>query len=172
MMDLGLRIGYALLLGIVALYALFQKHLLPHWLAKIVSRIFFLPTFPITALLRLGNYWSEIDETILLGCAPMGFLRHPQELYRLGVRGVINTCYEYAGPCSAYRNLYMKQLRLPVVDHCEPTVEQMIEAVAFIEYHCERKQRVYIHCKAGHGRSAAIALCWLIARHPSTPVQV
>jgi hypothetical protein len=42
----------------------FQKKMLPKWLTKVVSRVYFWPTFPITALLRTGNYWTPIDDTV------------------------------------------------------------------------------------------------------------
>lgn len=29
-----------------------------------------------------------------------------------------------------------------------------------------------VHCKAGHGRSAAVALCWLIKRNPGVATHV
>lgn len=143
-------------------YTMFQKKLLPLQISKIVSKMFFFPTFPFTVILRLGNYWTTIDDTLILGCAPMGFLGHPDDLYKIGVRGVVNMCYEYAGPKSHYERLGIKQLHLPTCDHFEPSVENMKEAVTFIQYHKERGEKVYLHCKAGHGRAASIALCWLM----------
>ena len=51
--------GKRLLLGSMAttaiMYILFQKNLLPKSVSAFVSKVLFLPTFPITALLRLGN---------------------------------------------------------------------------------------------------------------------
>ena len=49
----------------------FQKKLFPKWLTKILSSFYFWPTFPVTALLRTGNYWTPIDETV----CPVCFLR-------------------------------------------------------------------------------------------------
>ncbi len=93
----------------------------------------------------------------------MDFLDHPKKLFSdHGVRGVVNMCAEYSGPIDAYAKLDMKQLRLPTVDHYESTLDQMIEGVQFIEKFKAKKEKVYIHCKAGHGRAAAMALCWLI----------
>lgn len=143
-------------------YFLFQKHLLPDSCAKVVSKILFYPTFPITVLLRLGNYWTKVDDTLILGCAPMGFMGHPDQLHSLGVRGVINMCYEYDGPKAYYSRLGMKQLHLPTIDHCEPSVEKLKDAVEFIKLHKSRGEKVYVHCKAGHGRAASVALSWLI----------
>ena len=92
----------------------------------------------------------------------MHYLGHPQALYNIHIRGAVNMCSEYSGPESAYKDLGIKQLRLPSVDHYEPNFEYMQDAVRFIEEFKNRKEKVYIHCKAGHGRAASIALGWLI----------
>lgn len=92
----------------------------------------------------------------------MSFMGHPQALHNIHVRGVVNMCSEYAGPEAAYKELRMKQLRLPSVDHYEPDLQYMKDAVQFIEDCKSKNEKVYIHCKAGHGRAASIALCWLM----------
>jgi atypical dual specificity phosphatase len=74
---------------------------------------------------------------------------------------------EYQGPISYYSELGMKQLRLPTVDHYEPSVENMKDAVKFIKEYKLRNEKVYIHCKAGHGRAASIALCWMMSENPT-----
>lgn len=148
---------------------MFQKKMFSKQNTQIVSAIFFYPTFPITALLRLGNYWTKIDDVVVLGCAPMslpfGIIDHPSMLYKLGVRGVINMCTEYSGPVTSYQTLGMEQLRLPTVDHFEPTVDQFEEAVLFIEKHRSLGNKVYVHCKAGHGRAASVVQCWLMTQN-------
>jgi len=48
----------------------------------------------------------------------------------------------------------------------------MKEAVAFIKEYQERNEIVYVHCKAAHGRAAAIALCWLASENKNTSLQV
>lgn len=161
------------LFGTAALtWILFQKKLLPKPVSRIVSKAFFLPTFPITAMMRVGNYWTKVDDTLILGCAPMGFMGHPDKMYKLGVRGVINMCYEYGGPTSYYERLGMKQLYLPTVDHFEPTLESMKAAVDFIKEHKERGEKVYVHCKAAHGRAASIALCWMMMQDGDKTAEV
>jgi hypothetical protein len=127
------RFVVGLAFSTVLTYVLFQKKMLPKPVSKVVSRMFFLPTFPVTALLRLGNYWTVVDESVYLGCAPMAIAGHPEKMQKMGVRGVINMCYEYAGPKDAYASLGMRQLHLPVVDHFEPSLAQLQEAVAFIQ---------------------------------------
>lgn len=167
----GMRIMFGFFSISAITYVLFQKKLLPKSITKLVARLFFYPTFPITALLRLNNYWTQIDDSLILGCAPMNILGHPDALYRLGVRGVINMCDEYGGPQERYDSLGIKQLRLMTVDHFEPSVSHMQEAVKFIAAMQKKNERVYVHCKAGHGRAAAIALCWQLHKNPELSAQ-
>ena len=128
--------------------------------------------FFLSAILRIGNYWTKVDDTLILGCAPMGFLGHPDALYGLGVRGVVNMCYEYSGPKANYAKLGIKQLHLPTVDHTEPSVECLKDAVEFIKEHKKRGEKVYVHCKAGHGRAASVALSWLISENADKSAKV
>jgi hypothetical protein len=65
----------------VALYILNQKHLLPKPLSSLVSRVLFWPTLPITVSRRLGNWYTVIDETVIMGGAPFGFAKIPEKLY-------------------------------------------------------------------------------------------
>jgi hypothetical protein len=75
-------------LGItVALYILNQKHALPRPLSAMVSKTLFWPTMPITASRRIGKWVSRIDDTVVMGGAPFGFLDYPEKLYEdYGVR--------------------------------------------------------------------------------------
>lgn len=138
--------------SIVALFAAdtcLKHKLLPQDTSAFVGKVIFPFTYPVTALKRITNYWTEIDDTLLLGCAPMNFLNHPKSLYNLNVRGVINLCDEYNGPVKSYNDLGIEQLHIKVVDHYEPSYLQMEEAIDFISKYKKRGERVLVHCKAG-----------------------
>ena len=83
-------------------------------------------------------------------------------LESLGVKAIINLCDEFKGPARTYRKKKMTLLWLKTVDHMEPTVEAMHTACSFIEHHRKNGTGVYIHCKSGRGRSAAVAMAWLL----------
>jgi hypothetical protein len=51
--------------------------------SRIVSKLLFYPTLPITLLMRLGNYWTVVDDTVFLGCAPIDALGVPDSIHRL-----------------------------------------------------------------------------------------
>lgn len=56
--------------AVVVTYLAFQLKLLPRGVSRVVSRLLFYPSFPITALMRWGNYWSAVDETVRCACEP------------------------------------------------------------------------------------------------------
>jgi hypothetical protein len=65
----------------VTLYILNQKHLLPKSLSAVVSKTLFYPTLPITVIKRLGKWSTVVDDTVVIGGAPFGFVNFPERLY-------------------------------------------------------------------------------------------
>jgi hypothetical protein len=74
--------AFRTVLGVtIALYILNQKHALPRPLSAIVSKTLFWPTLPITVSRRVGKWMTRIDDTVVMGGAPFGFLDYPDRLY-------------------------------------------------------------------------------------------
>ena len=139
--------------------------------AKII-RFFFIPTLLwnifLGRLLKVRHWWDALtEEPILLGALP--FSRDVPQLQAEGVTGVINMCIEYPGPKLAYEKSGIDQLWLPTVDFTPPTIADIRQAIEFIERHQKDGGKVYVHCKAGRGRSATVVLCWLMYRRGFTP---
>ena len=132
---------------------------------RVVARSLFVPTLGWNMLLgrvlRVRRWWDRVDEHLVLGALPLA--RDVPRLHAEGVRGVINTCEEYAGPVSAYERAGIQQLRLPTIDFTHPSLQSVQQGIEFIERHAAAGESVYVHCKAGRARSATIAMCWLIA---------
>ena len=54
-------------------------------------------------------------------------------------------------------------LNIPTPDYTSPSIEQIVEALNFIETH--ENQNVLIHCKAGVGRSAIISVAYISKKY-------
>jgi atypical dual specificity phosphatase len=168
-----------LLLGLLCCvlpYICFQNHWLPHCAGRIVGRACFRPCLPCTIYSNKvefkGRWWAYVQNgpaPVILGQAPL-FKSQLSELEQLGVNAIVNLCDEYKGKAAEYRKQGVSLLWLRTVDHLEPTVEAMRTAVSFIEHHRKRGSGVYIHCKSGRGRSAAIAMAWLLEVKRMTPL--
>ena len=129
------------------------------------ARLFFVPTLiwnvMLGRVLKLRHWWDEIEPNLLLGALP--FAVDVPKLAQSGVTAVVNTCEEAAGPEAAYRKFGIRQFRIPTVDFTHPKLADVENAVKFIENQLHQGGKVYVHCKAGRGRSATVVLCWLIS---------
>lgn len=128
------------------------------------ARLVFWPTWLWNILLgrifKTRDWWDAIDEQVYLGARP--FRLDLPRLAADGVRSVVNTCEEFPGFLSDYRRLGIDQLYIPTIDFTHPSRESIDCAVEFIDQSVAAGKKVYIHCKAGRGRSATIAICWLM----------
>lgn len=140
---------------------------------RLLARIALIPTLCWNVLLgrilRIRNWWDRIDEHLILGARP--FPSDVEALAAAGVKGVVNTCEEYAGPLAAYQKVGIEQLHIPTVDFTPPSYTDILAAIVFIDRVTSADASVYIHCKAGRARSATIALCWLLHAKNMTPEQ-
>jgi len=164
-----LKLVSLILFPTLLLLAAFTKKMLPDWLAKHVAVVFFPVTTPLAVCwyrLSTRHWFTRFSECTWLGSAPLEWAGHVDELTAKGITGVVNLCDEYSGPQEAYQRAGIQQLHLPVIDHCEPSLEQIKEALAFMEEHSRRGGQALVHCKGGHGRSAAVAFCWLLKHDP------
>ena len=117
-------------------------------------------------VLSVRHWWDEVDDNVLIGAFP--FKSDVTKLAQAGIQAVVNTCQEYSGPQSTYEQYGIEQLHVPTIDFTHPTLESIEAAVAFMEERIGLGQRVYVHCKAGRGRSATIVACWLIKHYQIT----
>lgn len=111
-------------------------------------------------VLKLRNWSDRIDSHVIVGAYP--FARDIPRMLDEGVKAVVNTCEEYAGPVIRYEAAGIEQLRIPTTDFTHPRLADVKLAVEFVQRHVASGDTVYIHCKAGRARSATVALCWLI----------
>ncbi len=137
----------------------------------LLGRLFLFPTLFLHLLIcrvfRYFHWWDEVAPRLILGALPLA--GQVPQLKSLGVRAVVNLCEEWAGPEAAYQAEGITQLRLPTVDYTCPSYADLERGVQFIKGVLTQGHRVYVHCKAGRGRGAALALCWLIEAYGMSP---
>ena len=82
----------------------------------------------------------------------------------------LTRCDEFGGHPREYARYRMRELRLPTMDYCSPTAQQVENGLDFI-----RRQppggTVYIHCKAGRGRAGTMSVAYLMAEKGLSPQQ-
>jgi atypical dual specificity phosphatase len=108
------------------------------------------------------RWWDWVDDDVLLGALP--FPADVPKLKSIGIGAVINTCCEYAGPLELYAQAGIETLYIPTIDFTPPSIEDLRTAVAFMHAQIAKGRKVYVHCKAGRGRSATVVMCYLISK--------
>ena len=140
---------------------------------KILAHLLFYPTLWwnlfLCRVVRCWDWANHVETQLMIGAFPIPwFLRQYKQH---GIKAVVNTCEEYEGPLSFYREEQIEQFYMPTVDFTPPSLTDVQQAVDFIEQQIAGGKTVYVHCKAGRGRSATVVLCYLIKKKQFTPLQ-
>ncbi len=132
-------------------------------LNKIVTRVFYYPSLGYSAALQALGWWRKwdrIDDHVLLGGRPTR--KDVRELASIGVTAIVNFCEEFQGHLDLMDAAGISQLYLPTLDfHC-PSQAALKSGVDFLLRRRSGSQQTYVHCKVGRGRSATLALCYLM----------
>jgi protein-tyrosine phosphatase/membrane-associated phospholipid phosphatase len=102
--------------------------------------------------------WDEVAPGVLIGRQLTG--TEAAEAVRQGVTAVLDLTGEFSEATPLLRVHYRN---LPILDLTAPTPEQLREAVDFIAQEASRGT-VYVHCKIGYSRSAAVVGAYLLAK--------
>ena len=115
---------------------------------------------------RTAPPWVDVTPKLVLG-RRLNDAEARTQIER-GVRAVLDLTGECEAPPAfraiAYRNI-------PILDLTIPTPRQFADAVNFIRAHATDGQKVYLHCKLGRSRSAAVAAAYLIAEGVANDAQ-
>jgi protein-tyrosine phosphatase len=105
---------------------------------------------------RQGRPWDRLTARVRIG----GVLSRREAItcVREGVTAVLDLTAEFSEP-SPFRALTYKNI--PILDLTAPTTAQLEEMVSFIE-HESATGIVYVHCKIGYSRTAAVAAAYLL----------
>jgi atypical dual specificity phosphatase len=146
---------------------------MPSGVRRVVVRLLFHPTLWWNRLLNRvmasRRWWDRVDPHVLLGALPIESIL--PSLQAEGVRAVVNMCEEFSGPVESYARMGIEQLHLPTIDFTPPRFADIERGVAFIDAHAAKGEAVYVHCKAGRGRSATLVLCWMMKAKGLSPVE-
>jgi protein phosphatase len=92
------------------------------------------------------------------------------EAIRQGVTAVLDLSVEFSEARPFCESQRVEYHHLPVLDLTAPTQAQLVEGAAFIDSRA-KSGVVYVHCKIGYSRSAAMVCAWLLSSGRATSVE-
>ncbi|AYV75800.1 MAG: hypothetical protein Terrestrivirus3_69 [Terrestrivirus sp.] len=119
--------------------------------------------------LRKDEWFTQINDNIILGAIPLNNLDHLNSLKKLGVKTVISVIEEFERdetigikPVSTeeWNKNGVQNYVFSVEDFSGIPVKKLNEIVDLINEKVG-SDKVYIHCKSGIGRSALVTICFL-----------
>jgi atypical dual specificity phosphatase len=149
---------------------------IPTWARYPLTLLAFYPTI-IYARLYAALYptkrrlWDVVYPKILCGVAPV-LSQDVETLYtREGVRAVVNLCREWDQNRGLYERMGISQCYAPTTDFECPTLAETMKCVYFMREHLQAGRSVYVHCKAGRGRSVCVVLAYLVTYEGLSPAE-
>lgn len=106
--------------------------------------------------------WNEVASQVWIGRRLTS--AEAQQAQRQGVSAVLDLTAEFSAPRPF---LKLNYFNLQILDLTAPTQLQLQQAVEFIERE-SMHGTVYVHCKIGYSRSAAVLAAWLLATGRAT----
>lgn len=120
------------------------------------------------------NWWTRIEPyNIYLGAIPLASEGHTAKIIALGVDAILSVLEDFelqkwplTVPVShaTWREAGLRVDHIKAVDFSPLTTEEIKAGIAVIDREYENGQTIYVHCKAGRGRSAAIVVAFLMEK--------
>ena len=122
--------------------------------------------------------YSKITDSLYLGRLPLKNEEDHLALQKEGIGAVLSILQHFEnhtkGPFTDpvtsddLKAWGIDHLQIEAVDFEPLTFEALEQGVEFIDQEIKKGKKVYVHCKAGRGRSAAIVVAYLSKKHPDT----
>ena len=118
-----------------------------------------------------GRWWDNINDNIILGAIPLHNSNHLELLKKENVGAILSLLenFEMSGtiyfrPISKeeWENNGINFLQIQVEDSKGVRAEDIHKCIMYISENIKNNKKIYVHCKAGRGRSASIVLCYML----------
>jgi|GEM_PF-2319066 len=117
-------------------------------------------------------WFNEVHKDIVLGGIPLQGKKHPQELQKLGVKGVLSVASEEEESSQSWNvrpvtseiwdAMKIDYKAIPTQEEKCLSLEDLDSAVRFIHHKANQGEKTYVYCGHGKDRSFLVAACYLV----------
>ena len=123
-------------------------------------------------VIGLFDWWSKVDDMLYLGAVPLREAHNKQLLDKLKIQVVLSINEDYELKCPTlfgvptsstyWHQNKVSHLVLPSPDFVPPNLKLLDRAADYLDLQLSNRRPVYVHCKAGVGRSASAVMAYFI----------
>lgn len=110
--------------------------------------------------------WDAVAPNLLIGRILTNF--EARQLAAEGVTAVLDLTAEFSEPPALRALTYCN---IPLLDLTAPTPRELKQATQFIGQQIAAGATVYVHCKVGYSRTAAVVGAYLLASHGTSSLE-
>ncbi len=104
-----------------------------------------------------------LTSQLAVGYAPMSY-DELDSIRDQGIVAIVNLCGEFSDLHEIEEQAGFEVCFLPTPDECAPDMEQMKEALEWLDEALYLKKKVLIHCRHGHGRTGTFISAYFLRR--------
>ncbi|GHE77556.1 diacylglycerol kinase family protein [Thalassotalea profundi] len=89
----------------------------------------------------------------------------------LNIKAIVDMTAEFNALNWSASAMEFEYLNIPVLDHQSPKIEELRQAITWIENQVEQGHPIVVHCALGRGRSVFVVAAYMLAKQPNLSVR-
>jgi protein-tyrosine phosphatase len=104
-----------------------------------------------------------VTPQLSVGHAPLSFT-DLDAIRKEGIAAIVNLCGEYCDLHEIEQDSGFEVCYLPIPDECAPNIEEMENAIDWVDQRILQGKKILVHCRFGVGRTGTFVTAYLLKK--------